>query len=194
MKRRRAYRMTARADSTAATGTRIIEAALREFGERSYDDVALATIADAAGVTVQTLLRRYGSKEGLVEAAAAFGMESVRAARAEAPAGDIAAAIRNLAEHYEAWGDRVLRLLAQEERIAAVKKVTDGGRALHHEWVDRVFAPWLARTRGPARARLRAQLIAVTDVYVWKVMRRDLALDARATERAMVELATAAVT
>lgn len=183
--------MSARAESAAETHRRIVDAAIRHFGERPYDDVSLADVAADAGVTVQTVLRRFGSKEGLTEAAIAAGTEAVRQQRWSAPPGDVDAAIRGLVEHYEVWGERSLRFLAQEERVPAVKRVTDAGRALHHQWVGDVFAERLASTRGPARARLRAQLVAATDVYVWKIMRRDLGLDARATERAIRELVAA---
>ena len=62
--------MGARAEAVSATTARILDVAARAFTERPYDDVSLAAIADASGVTVQTLLRRWGSKEGLVDAAA----------------------------------------------------------------------------------------------------------------------------
>jgi hypothetical protein len=34
-------------------------------------------------------------------------------------------------------------MLAQEERVAAFCSITDAGRAFHHEWVGRTFAPSL---------------------------------------------------
>lgn len=185
---KRSYRMGARADAAAATAQRITDAALRQFADRPYDDVSLASVADEAGVTVQTVLRRFGSKEGLVEAAARAGTESVRLAREAVPVGDLDVAIRNLIEHYELWGDRVIRLLAQEDRVPAIRRTTDAGRALHHAWVDRVFAPWIAAARGARRMRLRASLIAATDVQVWRVLRRDLALDVANAERSLREL------
>jgi AcrR family transcriptional regulator len=189
----RPYRMGARADATAETRRRILDATVRSLGERLYDEVSLADVAGEAGVTVQTVLRHFGSKEGLTEAAAAREVEQVRAARWSPPPGDVDAALRALATHYEAWGDRVLRLLAQEERVPAIRRLTDAGRVLHHEWVDHVFGPRLAQARGAARARLRARLIAGTDVYVWKILRRDLGMDPKAAELAMRELVAALV-
>lgn len=185
--------MGARAAAAATTHRRIVEAAIRLIGERPYDEVSLAEVAGAAGVTVQTVLRRFGSKDQLAAAATAHGVEEVRRARATAPVGDVAGAVRNLIAHYEAWGDRSIRFLAQEQRTPAMRRVTDAGRALHHEWVARVFAPWLAAAGGAARTRLRARLIAATDVYVWKIMRRDLGLAPRATEAAMRELVAAVI-
>jgi hypothetical protein len=38
-----------------------------------------------------------------------------------------------------------------------------------------------------------AEITAVTDLYTWKVLRRDLRLSRRDTERAILELATRAV-
>ncbi|MGK2939901.1 MAG: TetR family transcriptional regulator [Solirubrobacteraceae bacterium] len=62
--------MRARAGAAAETERRIIDAALELFSERLYDQVALAGIAAAAGVSSQTVIRRFGSNEGLVAAAA----------------------------------------------------------------------------------------------------------------------------
>jgi AcrR family transcriptional regulator len=181
---RRRYRMTARSAAAAATAERIIAAATELFLDRPYEAVALDDVARAAGVTVQTVLRRFGSKEQLVAAAAEAGLAQVRAERDQAPVGDRAGAVRDLGAHYEAWGDRVLRLLAQEERVAPLRRITDAGRLLHRRWIARTFAPWL---RGRAARRLPL-LVAVTDVLVWKLLRRDQGLGRAATERALLEL------
>ncbi len=189
--KRRVYRMEARAEAAAETHQRILDAAITLFGERLADDVSLADVAAAAGVTVQTVLRRFVSREGLTEAALARGEEEVRRQRWEAPAGDLEAIVHGLLEHYEVWGDRSLRFLSQEERTPAMRRITDAGRQLHADWVEHAFSAHLAATKGAARVRLRAQLIAVTDVFVWKVVRRDLGLDLRATELTLRELITA---
>lgn len=189
----RSYRMVARAESAAATRVRILEASIRLFGGRPFEEVSLAEVAREAGVAVQTVLRRFGSKEGLAEAASALGAERVRAQRWRAPAGDLDGAVSGLVAHYEEWGERSLRFLAQEERVPAMVRVVEAGRALHREWVEHAFGPWLARKRGAARARLRARLVAVTDVYVWKIVRRDLCLDARETAATLRELVAAVV-
>jgi AcrR family transcriptional regulator len=183
----RQYRMGARAEATAATGERIIAAATELFLTRQYEEVALGDVARLAGVTVQTLIRRFGSKEGLVAAAAEVGSGKVREQRNEAPIGDVAGAVRNLFEHYEQWGDRVLLMLSQEGRVEPLRRITDAGRALHREWVERTFSPWL-RDRGKRSQQRLAQLVAVTDVYVWKLFRRDQGLSREAAERALRDL------
>ena len=66
---RRQYRMTARAASSAATSERIVEAAVALFYERPLAGVVLEDVASRAGVSAQTVLRHFGSREGLFAAA-----------------------------------------------------------------------------------------------------------------------------
>jgi AcrR family transcriptional regulator len=185
--RRRPYRMRARAEAAAETGRRILEATIELHRERYFDQVSLEDIAERAGVTVQTVIRRFGSKERLIEAAAEEGKRRVIRQRDQAPVGDVGGAVENLVEHYEEWGESALRLLAQEERVPAFREITDAARALHHEWVERTFAPLLAERAGAARLRLLAELIAICDVYFWKLLRRDMGLSREQTELALKE-------
>ena len=184
---KRPYRMRARAEAAAETGRRILEATIELHSERFFDQVSLEDIAERAGVTVRTVIRRFGSKERLIEAAAEEGERRVTHQRYQAPIGDIEGAINNLMDHYEEWGDTALRLLAQEERVPAFRSLTDAGRAFHYEWVERTFAPLLAEHTGEKRRRLLAKLIAVCDVYFWKLLRRDLGLSREQTELAIRE-------
>jgi AcrR family transcriptional regulator len=168
--------MRARADSAAETARRIVNAMQELFAEQPYDRITVDAAATRAGVTVQTVLRRFGSKEGLFVAAAQEGRAQIFAQRRAAPVGNHAAAVTNLFDHYERWGRIVMRLLEQEERVPQIGVIAREGRRTHAEWVDRVFEPELIRLRRRARARRRTQLIALTDVYVWKLLRRDLAV------------------
>ena len=142
---KRPYRMRARAEAAAETGRRILEATIELHRERFFDQVALEDTAERSGATVRTVIRRFGSKEQLIEAAAEEGTRQVTDQRYRVPIGDVMGAANNLVDHYEEWGDSTLRLLAQEERVAAFRSITDAGRAFHHEWVERTFAPSLRR-------------------------------------------------
>jgi AcrR family transcriptional regulator len=184
----REYRMTARAASAAATGERILDAALEVFWERPSEQVSLDEVARRAGVSVQTVIRRYGGKEGLFAAAAERGSAAVRRQRDQAPVGDVAGAVRVLVEHYEAFGDRVLKMLAEQDRVPALARITDDGRALHRSWCARVFSAALTSRAGVDRQRRLAQLVAVCDVYTWKLLRRDAGLSRRQTELAIIEM------
>ncbi len=185
---RRPYRMVARAESAAATGERILDAAVEVFWESPAEQVSLHEVARRAGVTVQTVIRRFGGKEGLFAATAEREVERVRRQRDEARTGDVNGAVRVLVDHYEAMGDRVVRLLAEEERVPELRRLADQGRASHREWCARVFAPALEGREGADRKRRLAQLVAVCDVYTWKLLRRDAGMSRRQTELALVEL------
>ncbi len=185
---RRSYRMVARAEASAATAERILDAAVEVFWELPTNQISLDEVARRAGVTVQTVIRRFGGRDGLLAAGIERESERVRRQRAQAPVGDAAGAVRVLVEHYESTGDRVLKMLAEEERVPRLREIADGGRALHREWCAAVFAPAIADLRGLDRERRLAQLVAVCDVYTWKLLRRDAGLSRRQTELALVEL------
>jgi AcrR family transcriptional regulator len=189
----RPYRMVARAEAAARTHQRIVEAALELYSEDDFDHVSLDDVAARAGVTVRTLLRRFGSKEALVDAVAEAADQVIDDRRRDVPPGDVAAAVRCAVGDYERYGDAIMRLLAQEERVPAFRGTIERGRRLHYDWVERAFAPQLARRRGPARRRLLTQLIAITDVYTWKLLRRDLRLGRAATATALGEMAAGVI-
>jgi len=179
--------MEARAEAARATGDRILDVALELFTATPYDDVLLEEIAARAKVTKRTVLRRFGSKESLFLAAnERSGQEEMRR-RNEAPIGDVAAGVRVVIDSYERFGANRLRVLAQEDRIPVVAHDVAIGRELHWSWVRRTFAPLIAPVTGAARKRRIAALVALTDVYMWKLLRRDLGLTRADTERVLIE-------
>ncbi len=184
----RPYKMVARAQAAAATHERILDAAVELFWDSPAEPVALEDVAERAGVAVQTVIRRFGGREGLFAAAAEREMSRTRSQRDEAPVGDVTGAVRVLLDHYEAMGDRVGRLLAEEQRSPVLRDVAERGRVLHREWCARVFAPALTRVSHSVRRRRLAQLVAICDFYTWKLLRRDSGLSRRQTELALVEL------
>ncbi|MET0602918.1 MAG: helix-turn-helix domain-containing protein [Baekduia sp.] len=184
---RRAYRMTTRADAANATAERILDAMTELFWERPTDQVVLRDVAERAGVTVQTVLRKYGGKEALLAAAADRAMSRTEAERAVSP-GDVDTAIEVLLDHYEQTGAKVLRLLAEEQTSPTLAQYAERGRALHRDWCATLFAESLESLTGVARARRLAQLVAVCDVYTWKLLRLDAGLSRRQTQIALHEL------
>lgn len=180
--------MERRAEAAAATGERILDAAVDEFWERPVEGISLDEVARRAGVSVQTVIRRFGGRDGLFHAATEREAGRIRDQRDQAPVGDAVGAVHVLIEHYETTGDRVLKMLAEEERVPRLREIVDRGRALHRDWCARVFAPSLAGLRGVDRQRRLAQLVAVCDVYTWKLLRHDAGLSRRQTELALVEL------
>ncbi len=185
---RRPYRLVARAQAAEATGERILDAAVEVFWEELTDQISLDEVARRAGVSAQTVIRRFGGRDGLLAAAGEREAERVRRQRDETAVGDLEGAVRVLVDHYEETGDRVLKMLADEERVPALREIADHGRTLHRDWCARVFAPALEGQRGIARERRLAQFGAVCDVYTWKLLRRDFRLSRRQTELGLAEL------
>ena len=185
---RRRYQQGARADAAAANTRRIMAAGQELFLERRYDQVAMPDVAERAGVSLQTLIRRHPTKEALVTGVGDAVRARVVAQRSEAPVGDVPGAVANLVEHYETTGDMALLLLGQEDRVAVFGRMTELGRKVHRDWTARVFAPQLRDLRRPDRELRLAQLVAICDVYTWKLLRRDQGLSRARVERALIEM------
>ena len=186
----RTYRMQARAESSERTAQRILQATVDIFWERPGTDMSMDDVARRAGVSVRTVIRRFGSKEQLVAAAAEWSADRVTAQRSQAPVGDVPASVDVLLDHYEEYGDRVLRLLAAEVEVPALAAVADRGRQVHIHWCREVFAPFLQRGTAAVRERRLAQFVTVCDVYSWKLLRRDAGLSRSQTRIALIEMLT----
>jgi len=174
---KRQYDMTARRARAAATKERIEAAALALYRQRSLEDFTLEDVAERAETTVLAALT----------AMAAAGTP-VR----QTPPGDVAAAVAAIYDVYETIGDFVIGQLADERRRPGLKPALDAGRENHREWVRQLFAPQLNSRRGAARTQLFNILVVALDVYVWKLLRRDLALG-RSASRAAVRTIIAGV-
>jgi AcrR family transcriptional regulator len=183
--------MSTRAAAAEATRERIIEAALLAFTSEWYDDVTLRGIAADAGVAPQTLVNHFGTKEGLFGVAVDRFDDTIKAARATVGGDDIPGAITTLVDDYEENGDAIVRMLALEDRIAVLRPALERGRREHQRWVERVFAAALERPREAERARRMAELVAATDVYTWKLLRRDKGLTRKQTILAVREMVEA---
>jgi AcrR family transcriptional regulator len=167
--------MDTRRAAAEATRERVLSAAFDAFLARWYDEVTIQDVASAAGVSGQTVINHFGGKEPLFAAVVSRLSEEIDARRDRAPAGDVAAAIDALVEDYEITGDATIRLLALEEKVDQVKSLLAEGRGHHREWVSKTFS----------RPDLLPELVVATDVYTWKLLRRDQALSADATRESM---------
>ena len=183
--------MSTRANAVEMTRERILQTACDAFMRRWYDDVRLRDIAAEAGVALQTLVNHFGSKEALFGVAAERISETIKSLRWTVAAGDLEGAATVLVDDYEQTGDFTLRTLAIEERVPVVQPVLAGGRKGHQEWVEHVFAAALTGLRGATRERRVAQLVVATDVFTWKLFRRDKELSRDQTVIAIRELVEA---
>ncbi|HKK91922.1 MAG TPA: TetR/AcrR family transcriptional regulator [Longimicrobiales bacterium] len=182
----RTYDMTNRARRAAQTTERIVTSTEGLLASGPLADVTLPAIAEGAGVTVQTVLRHMGSRDGCLHAVGERVARRVEAQRGASRPGDVEGAICSLVAHYEAEGRLVLNLLAQEHDGETVaREGVERGRTYHRAWAMRVFG------LGPCAAdRVRVDaLVAATDLYVWKLLRLDLRRSVATTEATMVRLA-----
>jgi AcrR family transcriptional regulator len=179
--------MGTRANAVAATRERIARAALRLLSDNAYEDVTLNDIAAAAGVSHQTVLNHFESKEGAVLAAIELVKDETDQLRASLPPGDPDRAVAVLVEQYERFGDLNVRWAMSAERLGRLAVVLDHARAAHQGWLAAMFAADLP-TAPDERRRVVNALHAATDVYTWKLLRRDLRLSLQETTRTMTAL------
>ncbi|MEU4326694.1 TetR/AcrR family transcriptional regulator [Nonomuraea dietziae] len=185
---RRPYRMGARAAAMEVTRTRVLQAAAGLWMRRWYDDVTLQHVADEAGVSVQTIVNHFGGKDELADAVADWVASQAELTR-QVPAGDVAAIVAALFEDYERHGDANVLWIAQVDRVPAIARAAAHARGQHRAWLEQVFADRLPAP-GPAREHALNLHYAATDVYLWKLWRRDLGLSREDAERAMCDLLT----
>jgi AcrR family transcriptional regulator len=185
--RRQTYTMVARAEEVVATRERIVQAALKLALEQAYEDITLAAIAEGAGVSHQTVLNHFASKENVAAAAAELLGRQTQAARDAAAPDDRPGAIAILVSEYERFGDANARWAATSDRLGSLAPLLDRARAGHQAWLDRIFSDLLPKAPAARRRTIHALHVA-TDVYTWKLLRRDLQLPRADTERIMLEL------
>jgi len=136
-----------------------------EHVRRPFDRVTLAAVAQAAGVTIPTLQRRFGNKEGLFAACGSRVGVRIVAQRGSPPVGNIKGCIAEHIDHCEREGAMIWHLLRQEVDVPLLQALA-GGRLAHRKWVETIFAESIACVDGrKRRARIDA-LVAGTDLFV----------------------------
>lgn len=180
--------MRARADAAARTARDVLDATSALWYEKPLDDITLQEIADRAGVTVQTVLRRFGSKGGVVAACLEADAAGLVAERDGVAAGDVEGAIDMLLGHYERDGEAILRTLDLEHKLPEARTIVQSGREAHRDWCARVFAPHLPRTDTVGREVRLDAFVAATDLYLWKLLRRDYGYTRARTRQVLIVL------
>ncbi len=183
--------MAKRGQQAAATRGRIVHVAQALF-EDPASDLTLESIAKKSGVSVQTVLRAFQTKEGLL-LAVVDTMRGTEVREVHDPPKTTAEAVARVYDDYERIGDRVIRMLAEEHRIPGLAEAAKEGRARHRAWVQAAFAAPLSPYRGRRRKEVVTALVAATDVYLWKLLRRDTGLPRKAAEAVIDRLVRGAL-
>jgi AcrR family transcriptional regulator len=181
--RKRAYRLSARAESQAETRRRIVEAAIALHEKLGPAQTPLTAIAERAGVTRLTLYRHFPDEAAILAACTAhWGAQHPFPEAAiwngiEDPAERAAAALR---AHYEYYaGTRRMWFVAYRD-VAAVKPIQP---VLAHvdahltELADALAAPF--RTKGGVRRHLAVTLRHALAYATWSSLEAR-GLDTRA--------------
>jgi AcrR family transcriptional regulator len=175
---KRPYKQVARAQAQQRTRDALQDAAIEEFTRGDWAKVSLETLARRAGVTKQTLLRHFGSKDGLLMQALVNSASDAVTQRWSAPPGEVEGAVDNVLDHYDAWGERSLRVGAWlESGPPELARLSQMARQLHYNWVEYAFGPQLERLHGQDRVRCRAALIVLCDVHTWWLLSHDLGFE-----------------
>jgi AcrR family transcriptional regulator len=179
----RAYRQELRARQTDANTARIVGATLALIaGAPRLSQITLEDIARESGLTVRTILRRFGSRDSALEAGFIRLKEEFGRMRVSTPPGDVDAAVKSVVDQYEQIGPLNVRALEQEHELPLLHRALDEARRYHRQWLAQVFRPTLGRFSADERERRLTALYAATDVYLWKLLRRDLKCSRRNTE------------
>jgi AcrR family transcriptional regulator len=118
---------------SSATGDRILDEALSQFGTRGYEATSLDAIAAALGVRKQTVLYWYPSKQALLDAAIARGAAELHlaldAALADAGPGlDRVDAVMRAVFRFAVRRPELLGLLREVSRLGDEAALDLGGR------------------------------------------------------------------
>jgi AcrR family transcriptional regulator len=190
----RPYVQRDRAQAAQANTERILRAALELFVERPFDQITLASVAERAGVGLQTVIRRVGTKDGLVRATAEWVDPQVQESRGAPPGSDPRAVAEAIAAQYERWGAMTDRMLRQEDASPALGELAEHGRINHRSWIEATFAAVLDPQGPDERHALRARLVGVTGIELWQVLRHVEGLSADAATQAVADLIAACLT
>lgn len=166
--------MTARADQVARNEQNILDAMVALWLELPIHEITLELVAEKAGVTVRTILRKYGSKEGLIEACLDNDAVDANRTRQVSRPGDVPAILQALLAEYEAMGPAVIRTIAVEEQFPAAAKILEKGRLEHRAWCARVFEPYLPDPASDGYELKLSAFITATEIYLWKLLRKDM--------------------
>ena len=189
MKTTRPYTMTDRARAAEQTRTRILDATADLAGERLVADISLDLVAQRAEVSVQTVLRHFGSRAGPLRGRPSGTPRAGSSTSGGPPSATSSPRSARSSTTTSCRGSAVLLMLAQEGTEALMASVTASGKKLHREWVETTFAPHLADADDPEE--LTDLLAVATDVYTWKLLRRDRGLSRASTEQRINRLVRA---
>jgi AcrR family transcriptional regulator len=172
--KKRAYHMAARAEKVALNDKRIMDATIELWLETSLLELTLENIALRSGVTVRTILRKFGSREGLLKACIDNMGDRLTQKRLQAKPGNLDEIVDILLEEYEHMGDALTRTLTVEYEFPSTHEMLKKARKIHRDWCALVFEPYLPSKLSGKYEMVLSAFITGTEFYLWKLLRKDL--------------------
>jgi len=166
--------MGKRAKQAAQTDQAILKAVAKLWLTTPLPEITLEEVADNAGVTVRTILRKFGSKEDLFAASIAQDAGKFEQDRRRATPGDLEDILKILLEEYELMGNAVIRTIYVEDQFEVAHQILNRGRQYHREWCREVFAPFLPAQSSAGYETTLTSFVTATEIYLWKLLRKDL--------------------
>jgi AcrR family transcriptional regulator len=180
-KKKNAYDNSKRLLDAENTKMEIIKAFGTLWSSYSIKDITLEMIAKEAGVTTKTILRKFGSKNGLLNESLSYLATEIESERTLTKVGDIDKILEVLLTNYEKMGAAAIRTINLEPELEIARKIGAKGRALHRDWCIQMFAPYLPTEQSVDYEIQLNSFIAATEIYLWKLMRKDLMLSKEKT-------------
>lgn len=192
--KRKAYEQIERAALTEQTRRDILVSAIALIqSSRRVSEVTLQQIAEGANVALRTVLRHYGSREGVFEAAFQQIQIDISANRVETPPHDLDSAMESLCASYESDGDLMIKALEEEHDIPLLHDLLEEGRRYHRAWLEKHIGPMLPSLPKAEREARYRELYAASDVYLWKLLRKDLNTSRKEAQRVLLNLVSAVI-
>jgi len=178
---KQSYDNTNRRLKAEETKLSIMKALGRLWEQYPLHEITLDMVAGEAEVTKRTILRKFGSKEGLLSESLAHDPAGISAERGQAKVGDVDDILQTLLDNYERMGEAAIRTIHLEPELEIARKIGEQGRAQHRAWCKKVFAPFLPAPEAPGYEVQLVAFIAATEIYLWKLMRKDLKMSKQKT-------------
>jgi AcrR family transcriptional regulator len=166
--------MSERAEQVARNDRRIKDAMAELWLEVPLSELTLDKISQRSGVTVRTILRKFGSKEGLLKSCIEDEGERFTSKRMQVTPGDLPGILDALLEEYEHMGEALIRTLTVEYEFSTTKGLLKKARQIHREWCQKVFGPYLPSRSSEEYETVLSAFISSTEFYLWKLLRKDL--------------------
>ena len=176
MNKKNPYNNSRRLIDAEKTKIKIIKAFGNLWSRHSIKDITLDMVAKEAGVTTKTILRKFKSKDGMTNESLFYLAAEIKGERTLATVGDIDEILKALLSNYEKMGEAAIRTINLESELEIARQIGAKGRALHRDWCIQMFSPYLPNEQSADYEIQLTSFIAATEIYLWKLMRKDLKL------------------